>query len=71
MVDWAEYRKGVEQQLEQLHRDLEPLESGQMTLHAREAGSDWRDTTREWIAHLKRTIKTYEDILTAIDSKHL
>jgi hypothetical protein len=31
-VDWREYAKGVEKQLEQLRRDLEPLESGRIKL---------------------------------------
>ncbi|HEX9211242.1 MAG TPA: hypothetical protein VF901_12095 [Bradyrhizobium sp.] len=48
-VNWREYAKGVEKQLEQLRRDLEPLESGRMKLGEREGSSAWRDVTQEAI----------------------
>lgn len=36
--DRAEYAKGVEAQLEQLRKDLEPLESGKMKLGEKVSG---------------------------------
>lgn len=62
-VDWREYAKAVEKQLEQLRRDLEPLESGRMKLGEREGSSAWRDVTQEAIDRNKQVIATYEAIL--------
>ncbi|MET3299677.1 hypothetical protein [Bradyrhizobium diazoefficiens] len=62
-VDWREYAKGVEKQLDQLRRDLEPLESGRMRLGEREGSGAWRDVTQEAIDRNKQVIATYEAIL--------
>lgn len=62
-VDWREYAEGVEKQLEQLRRDLEPLESGRMKLGEREGSNAWRDVTQETIDRNKQVIATYEAIL--------
>ncbi|WP_369721268.1 hypothetical protein AB8Z38_30115 [Bradyrhizobium sp. LLZ17] len=48
-VDWREYAKAVENQLDQLRRDLEPLESGRMKLGEREGSGARRDVTQEAI----------------------
>lgn len=69
--DWAEYAKGVEAQLEQLRKDLEPLESGKMKLGEKVSGQDWRDITAETIAHNKTVIGTYETILADIKANKL
>lgn len=62
-VDWREYAKGVEKQLDQLRRDLEPLEAGRMKLGERVGSGDWRDVTQEAIDRNKQVIATYEAIL--------
>lgn len=62
-VDWREYAEGVEKQLEQLRRDLEPLESGRMKLGEREGSNAWRDVTQEAIDRNRQVIATYEAIL--------
>lgn len=62
-VDWREYADGVEKQLDQLRRDLEPLESGRMKLGEREGNNAWRDVTQEAIDRNKQVIATYEAIL--------
>ncbi|WP_146101435.1 hypothetical protein [Bradyrhizobium sp. AC87j1] len=62
-VDWREYAEGVEKQLEQLRRDLEPLESGRMKLGEREGSNAWRDVTQEAIDRSRQVIATYEAIL--------
>ncbi|AJA62532.1 MULTISPECIES: hypothetical protein [Bradyrhizobium] len=61
--DWHEYARGIEKQLEQLRKDLEPLESGRMTLGEREGSGAWVDVTQEAIDRNKQVIATYEAIL--------
>ncbi|MBR1328833.1 hypothetical protein [Bradyrhizobium ottawaense] len=63
VVDWREYAKGIEKQLEQLRRDLQPLESGSMKLGEREGSGAWRDVTQEAIDRNRQVIATYEAIL--------
>jgi hypothetical protein len=62
-VDWEAYASGVEAELEQLKKDLRPLEAGQITLGERTGGGPWRDVTQEAIARNKQAIRTYEAIL--------
>lgn len=58
-----DYLRQCEVELEQLRRDLKPLEAGEMHLRERHAGGPWVETTQKWIDHLKRTIGIYEGIL--------
>ena len=40
-VDWSAYAKGVEAQLDQLRKDLAPLEAGKMKIGERVGGGEW------------------------------
>jgi len=52
------------QQVRALRDQLEPLESGDMRMGERTAERpEWTDTTDNWIAHLRRVIGTYEQII--------
>jgi hypothetical protein len=62
-VDWAAYAKGVEADLDQLKKDLKPLEDGTMRVGERVSNGAWTDVTQESIARNKRAIATYEAIL--------
>jgi hypothetical protein len=65
------YIRHVKAELQNCRELLAPLESGQMHLGSREGNGPWRDTTHERIAHLERTISTYEAILAALAKKTL
>jgi hypothetical protein len=63
------YIRHVKAELQNCRELLAPLESGQMHLGSREGDGPWCDTTHERIAHLERTISTYEAILAALAKK--
>lgn len=62
-IDWAAYAKGVQAELVQLRKDLEPLEAGTMTLGERFGNGPWRDVTQEAIERNRRAVATNEAIL--------
>ena len=63
-VDWAAaYAKGVEADIDQLKKDLQPLEAGTMRVGERVGNGAWTDVTQEAIDRNKRAIATYEAIL--------
>jgi hypothetical protein len=66
---WEDYARRIQADLEQTRKDLAPLESGQMRIGSRTGDGPWRDKTGDWIAHFKRTIATFEDILAAVKKK--
>jgi hypothetical protein len=68
---WDDYRKRYEAELEQIRKDLAPLESGEMRLGTRTGDGPWRDITQVRIADHKRTIAKYEAILTALKNRQL
>jgi hypothetical protein len=70
-VDWEAYAKGVETDIAQLKRDLEPLEAGKFTLGERVGIGPWRDVTQEAIAHNKKVIATYETILNDVRTNRI
>lgn len=67
-IDLKEYARGIEDQLADLRKYLEPLESGKMQLRSND-GTGWKDTTAETIAFDKRVIATYEAILKDVRSR--
>lgn len=67
-IDLEEYAHGVEAQLTDLRKYLEPLEAGKMQLRSNEGGG-WKDVTAETIAFDKRVIATYEAILKDVRAR--
>jgi hypothetical protein len=67
-IDLEEYARGIEAQLVDLRKYLEPLESGQMQLRSND-GTGWKDTTAETIEFDKGVIATYEAILEDVRSR--
>ena len=43
-IDLKAYAKDIEEQIKQIHEDLEPLEAGKMTIGEREGNDPWRAT---------------------------
>jgi hypothetical protein len=60
------YIRQVKAEIQKCRELLAPLEAGQMHIGSREGNGPWRETTHERIAHLERTISTYEAILAAL-----
>jgi hypothetical protein len=69
MTLWEEYARGIERDLAEIRKSLAPLELGEMRLGERSGTGPWRDVTRDMIAHHKRTIATYESILTVMKKR--
>jgi hypothetical protein len=53
---WEDYIGRLQSDIEQIRKDLAPLESGGMRLGERTGAGPWRDVTQGWIEHHKRTI---------------
>jgi hypothetical protein len=67
-INLEEYARGIEAQLVDLRKYLEPLESGRMQLRSNEGGT-WKDVTAETIAFDRRIIATYEASLKDVRSR--
>ena len=57
------FAASLKPELEEFRIQLEPLESGSMTISRREHGGDWEDITQDHIAFLKHAIGTFEDLI--------
>jgi CTP-dependent riboflavin kinase len=68
-INLEEYARGIEVDLAELRRMLEPLEDGTMHIRSREFGGEWKDVTAETIDFDKRTIATYEAILRDVRAR--
>ena len=69
MIDLREYRKRVQESISELKRDIEVLQSGQITLRSKDGDGPWVDATPEAIARDKRVLGTYEMILADIERR--
>jgi hypothetical protein len=44
----ADYIKNLREEIAEMKKFIEPLESGRESIGERKAGEQWRDVTREW-----------------------
>ncbi|HEX3708999.1 MAG TPA: hypothetical protein VHV56_03840 [Pseudolabrys sp.] len=58
---WDDYIKRYESEIDDLRKQLAPLENGEMQLRA-----NGRDVNQHWISFLRHTIQNYQSIIEAV-----